>query len=109
MGEVLPCNPKQRVAFAYVNVDEKLAPLGVPEKVIPKPGQWYWNKLGEAPYVVCPRCGHSGRLGNHAVDANGNISPSVACAMMSCGDGVSRCDAHYYGKLEGYMFSGAKS
>lgn len=104
MGAPLPCDPRQRVVFKYVKHEATLQPLGSPE--VPKeiPGTWYWRNPGEAPFLTCPRCGHSGRLGKHSVNARGEVAPSIMCAMMSCGDGVSRCDAHYYARLEGFGY-----
>lgn len=68
-----------------------------------KKGQWTFDREGGAtPYIVCPECGHPGRIGNHSVDAGGTVNPSIVCPMGQCGDGVSRCSAHYWGKLVGW-------
>lgn len=91
----LPCDPTQRYVFR--RVDPPCAPLFH----VPAPGTWY-QFVGEHAYIVCPECGHAGRLGHHGVDAHGMINPSIVCPMASCGDGVARCSAHYYGRLEGW-------
>lgn len=95
IGSPLPCSPANRVVLAR-GVD------GVPRSNGLFPGTWYRLEPTGAPYIVCPRCGETGRLGNHLIAETGDVSPSVVCVMQSCGDGVKRCDAHYYARLEGY-------
>lgn len=95
MGQSLPCSPATPVLFRRAEYS------GWPAH--PEPGTWYWfQKTDSSPYIVCPRCGTPGRLSNHLIQADGAVSPSIVCVMQSCGDGVKRCDAHYYGRLEGY-------
>lgn len=106
LGEMLPCDPARRVVFRYEPRNEyELHPMKVPEPQPYVPGTWYWFNPGEAPWIVCPRCGTRSRLSNHTVDSSGDVHPSIVCVKYRCGDGVSRCDAHYYGKLEGYKTS----
>lgn len=104
MGSPLPCDPRQRIVFKSVKHEVTLVPGGTPQQPKDEPGTWYWRNPGEAPFMICPRCGHAGRLGKHSVNARGEVNPSVMCAMMSCGDGVSRCDAHYYATLGGFGY-----
>lgn len=91
----LSCDPHQRFTFKRVPAPDPLVGNR-------HPGEWYFLSSGEAPYIVCPECGHAGRLGNHQIRADGSIEPSIVCPMASCGDGVVRCSAHYYGRLESY-------
>lgn len=109
LGAPIPCDSSKRVVFSYTKLEAILTPMQPPAIKTPKPGTWYWRNPGESPFIVCPRCGNPGRLDNHAVNSYGEINPSIACAMASCGDGVARCDAHYYGRLDGYMFAGVRS
>ena len=104
VGPNPPCDPSRRVVFVYdPAADEPLH--GSPYLTTPPPGRWYYSvndKVEKIPTITCPRCGHHGCLGNHTIDADGTVNPSIVCPMASCGDGVARCDAHYYGRLDGY-------
>lgn len=92
----IPCSPFNRFLFAKTE-----PPVMGPDMKQRPGGSWYF--LGDiAPYIVCPECGHAGRLGNHLVLADGTINPSIVCPMAQCGDEVERCTAHYYGKLDGW-------
>ena len=90
----LPCDPGNRFAF------KKIEWKGAPEETAPAPaGTWYFFG-DDRPYLVCPECHHRARLGTHTISDDGTINPSIVCPMASCGDGVPRCTAHYYGRLE---------
>jgi hypothetical protein len=92
IGEPIPCSPGERVVFRFNPVHQAALP-----------GEWCLMPGDAHPYVVCPRCSRAGRLDSaHSVSEDGVVSPSIVCAMQSCGDGVRRCDAHYYGKLDDY-------
>lgn len=59
-------------------------------------GKWGLKILNGKPVAsfTCPGCGTLGYLENHAVDKNGNVTPSVVC----CGD----CDFHEFIQLNGW-------
>ena len=101
VGPTIPCDPSRPHEFV-----RELRGMGVPRLSYgqvtlpqPQPSTWYRLNDGEAPYCVCPECGHPGRLGSHDIDAQGLVTPSVVCPISKCGDGVVRCTAHYYARL----------
>lgn len=97
IGQPLECAPSRRFEFIKAEYEGGLS------EPKPTPGTWYWfAPYPEAPYIVCPRCGNAGRLGKHKVAINGLVEPSIICSWTNPGDGVARCDAHYYGKLKDY-------
>lgn len=113
LGAPIPCDPAARVTLPYFiygtrvkmeigQVADAQSKFG--DLVPPPAGTWFWRNPGESPFIACPRCGNAGRLENHSVNSKGEVNPSIVCPMSNCGDGEARCDAHYYGKLDGYMF-----
>lgn len=105
----IPFSPDQRVVFKYFVYGTRIkmneAHLGeVGAIVTPPPGTWYWLNPGEAPYIVCPRCGTAGHLSGYAVAPNGNINPSIACSTRASDDKL--CGANYYGRLDFYKTAG---
>lgn len=90
-GTKVPCDPTKRFEFTFAEWGDA------------KAGNWTLDREGNpTPYLVCPECGHTGRIGNHSVTEAGVINPSIVCPMGACGDGVARCSAHYYGKLKNW-------
>ncbi len=49
-----------------------------------------WEPAGKAngnrsAMLSCPDCGRLGYLGDHEIDPNGLVNPSVACPTKGCG------------------------
>lgn len=91
----LPCDQANPFVFRNISREAAYSPAGTP-------GHWFLRSADEPPYIICPECGHAGRLGNHYIAEDGGISPSIICPRSECGDGVPRCSAHYYGRLDGW-------
>jgi len=90
------CDPERPFEFARTE-----PPIVADSKLLA--GTWFYNETGAAPSIVCPECGrHVGRLSKHVIREDGLVLPSIVCGLTWCGDGVKRCDAHYYGKLNGW-------
>lgn len=104
IGEKLTCSPSARATLRYAPRVEMLVPGEVPKPFVHVhvPGTWFWLNPGESPRIVCPRCGHVGVLRDHLIMSNGDVYPSVVCVLGRCSDGIARCDADYYAKLEKY-------
>lgn len=70
----------------------------------PAPGTWWpirWpDHDGErmTAHVCCPRCGRYTHLhpDYHAIDRDGNVTPSVICPFDSC-------DFHDFVRLDGWL------
>lgn len=52
-----------------------------------EPGTWSRQEVGGKTVVLmsCPDCGKLGGLGDHVIEDDGRVKPSVVCPVEECG------------------------
>lgn len=48
--------------------------------------------------ITCPKCGNFGSLAEHAIAADGTVTPSLVCPWVA----ETKCDFHDMGTLVGW-------
>ena len=89
-----------------------IKPANVQDVWLKERGRYRRGRTAEGKLSVsisCPRCGGVASLSGHAIDAQGDVTPSVVCPhdieqveLRPLGEVTVKCDFHEFVRLEGW-------